>query len=336
MPVQSPEPSEPLTNSAMRIGVVVIGRNEGERLRRCLLSLRATTEAMVYVDSGSSDGSTRLASDIGAHVVELDLSQPFTAARARNAGFARLMEVSPKLDGVQFVDGDCEIVPGWMEAASRFLRVSPAYAVVCGRRRERYPERSVYNRLCDEEWDTPVGDARSCGGDALMRTSAFTAVGGYRDDLIAGEEPELCLRLRQAGWKIYRLPEEMTLHDAAIYRFGQWWKRSMRSGHAYGEGSWLHGASAERHWVAETRRALMWGTGIPVLIATASLLLSPWCLLLLAVYPLQLLRVWLTTGSLTTSWFLLLSKFAESLGIVQFHWARLLGQRKQIIEYKTP
>lgn len=320
----------------MRIGVVVIGRNEGERLRRCLLSLRATTEAMVYVDSGSSDGSTRLAFDIGAHVVELDLSQPFTAARARNAGFARLMEVSPGLDGVQFVDGDCEIAPGWMAAASRFLRESPDHAVACGRRRERYPERSVYNRLCDEEWDTPVGEARSCGGDALMRTSAFTAVGGYRDDLIAGEEPELCLRLRQAGWKIYRLPEEMTLHDAAISRFGQWWKRSVRSGHAYGEGSWLHGASAERHWVAETRRALVWGAGVPILIATTSLWLSPWCLLLLAVYPLQLLRVWLATGSLTTSWFLLLSKFAESLGIVQFHWARLLGKRRRIIEYKTP
>jgi len=335
MPARESDASDCPALAPLRAGVVVIGRNEGERLRRCLLSLRPASQAMVYVDSGSSDGSAQMASDMGAHVVELDLSQPFTAARARNAGFALLTKIAPELAWVQFVDGDCEISPGWMETATRFLVENPSYAVACGRRRERHPERSVYNRLCDEEWNTPIGDAKSCGGDAMMRTAAFTSVGGYRDDLIAGEEPELCLRLRQAGWKISRLPEEMTMHDAAIHRFGQWWRRSVRSGHAYGEGSWLHGATSEHHWVAETRRALIWGVGLPVLIAAISALLSPWCLLLLFVYPLQLVRIWAATGSLTTSWFLLLSKFAESWGIAKFHWARLLGQRRRIIEYKS-
>ncbi|HMC94328.1 MAG TPA: glycosyltransferase, partial [Polyangia bacterium] len=211
----------------------MIGRNEGERLRLCLRSLGcapvsggegAATDApalagpappCVYVDSGSTDGSVVLARGLGAHVVELDLGTPFTAARARNAGFRRLLEVAPGIAFVQFVDGDCEVVPGWLPRAARRLEERPELAVVCGRRRERFVGASLYNRLCDIEWDTPVGDARACGGDALIRRVALEGVGGYDPRLIAGEEPELCVRLRAAGFKVERLDADMTLHDAA-------------------------------------------------------------------------------------------------------------------------
>jgi GT2 family glycosyltransferase len=184
---------------------------------------------VVYVDSGSTDGSRELGSLLGAEVVELDLSRPFNAARARNAGFARLTELAPNANYVQFVDGDCEVAPGWLGAAASFLRQRLEVAAVCGRRRERYPERSVYNLLCDLEWDTPVGATKACGGDVLMRATAFHDVGGFREDLIAGEEPELCVRLRSAGWKIWRIDQEMTRHDIALRSFAQWWTRSVRS-----------------------------------------------------------------------------------------------------------
>lgn len=117
------------------------------------------------------------------------MTQPFTAARARNEGFACLHRLMPSVRYVQFVDGDCEVVAGWLPAAQAFLDQHPEVAVVCGRRRERYPTRSIYNQLCDLEWDTPVGQAKACGGDALMRADAFVQVNGYRADLIAGEEP---------------------------------------------------------------------------------------------------------------------------------------------------
>jgi hypothetical protein len=68
---------------------------------------------------------------------------------------------------VQFVDGDCEVDATWLATAQAFLEQHPAVAVVCGRR-ERFPQRSVYNLLWPE-WDTPVGEAKACGGDALMR-----------------------------------------------------------------------------------------------------------------------------------------------------------------------
>ena len=193
-----------------RVGVVAIGRNEGERLRRCLTSVVERAGVVVYVDSGSTDDSVEMARGLGAMVVDLDRTTPFTAARARNAGLATLREAAPGLELVQFVDGDCEVAAGWLELAARQLDAEPQVAVVCGRRRERHPEASIYNRLCDIEWDTPVGYADACGGDALMRVAALAEVGGYDPDLIAGEEPDLCLRLRQRGWKVLRMDAEMT------------------------------------------------------------------------------------------------------------------------------
>ena len=111
-------------------GVVVIGRNEGERLRACLLSVMHTGP-VVYVDSDSTDDSVRMARGLGAEVMALDLTVSFTAARARNAGFKRLMELAPDLSYVQFVDGDCEVVAGWLAIAMEFLMAHPQVAVAC-------------------------------------------------------------------------------------------------------------------------------------------------------------------------------------------------------------
>jgi len=253
------------TGSPHRVGVVIIGRNEGERLVRCLRSILGTggRYAVVYVDSNSTDTSVASARELGADVVNLDTTRKFTAARARNAGLARLLELHPNLEFVQFVDGDCELNAAWLPTAEAFLRANPEYAVVCGRRRERFPERSVYNHLCDLEWDTPVGPRAACGGDALMRVDAVRAVAGYRESLIAGEEPEMCFRMRKLGYHVMRLPDEMTLHDAAMFRVGQWFQRCRRAGHAYAEMAALHGHAPERPGVRPTLRALAWGVAWP-------------------------------------------------------------------------
>jgi GT2 family glycosyltransferase len=322
-----------------RVGAVVIGRNEGERLVRCLQSLRAEGGPLVYVDSDSTDGSATRAAELGALVVALDVKVPFTAARARNSGFRALREHWPQSEYVQFVDGDCEVVEGWIAAGVEFLDRHPRAAVVCGRRRERHPEASVYNQLCDLEWDTPVGQAKSCGGDALMRVSVVERVGGYRDDLIAGEEPELCVRIRQAGWQVWRLAVDMTLHDAAMTRFGQWWRRAVRAGHAFAEGAWLHGRPPERHWVRETRSALAWAVAIPVAVLAMLLTWPPLGLVLLAAYPVQWLRMaWSSPGPMPLRAMrastLLLGKFAEAWGVGRFAFRLLRGGPARLIEYK--
>lgn len=314
-----------------RVGAVIIGRNEGARLVACLASFPAWVRPLVYVDSGSTDGSVAAARVAGAEVVALDMSQPFTAARARNAGFARLQELAAP-DFVQFVDGDCRIQPGWLEAAASFLSARPSVAVVCGRRREVHPEASIWNRLCDAEWDTPPGQAKACGGDALMRVAAVAAVGGYDPTLIAGEEPELCVRLRRAGWEVWRIDHEMTLHDAAMTRIGQWWKRTRRAGHAFAEGAAMHGAPPERHWVAETRRAVLWGLVLP-LVTLLGLAVTPWAGLLLLAYPLQVLRLSRRIGRERAA-FLVLGKFPEAQGVLEYHLNRLRKRRAGLIEYK--
>lgn len=311
---------------------VVIGRNEGERLIRCLRSLLGQLPLVVYVDSGSSDGSAQAASALGAEVVDLDLDQPFTAARARNAGLAALEMRRTEVTYVQFVDGDCEVDPGWIATARAFLHHNPEVAAVCGRRRERFPERSIYNRLCDAEWDTPIGEALACGGDVLMRRDAVQQVGGYRADLIAGEEPELCLRLRRNGWRIWRLEAEMTLHDAQMLRFGQWWQRSRRAGHAFAEGAALHGKGPERHWRRETRRALLWGAALPLMLLGGAMI-WPWALLGWLMYLAQVLRLSRRMG-LEQALFTVLGKFAEAAGALEFYWNRWRGKSRALLEYK--
>ena len=321
------------------LGIVVIGRNEGERLRVCLESLQGRGHAVVYVDSGSSDGSVDLATALGASVVALDTRRPFSAARARNEGVRRLESVVPNATWVQFVDGDCEVFPGWTTTARQFLGAHPEVAAVCGRLRERHPERSVDNRLGAIEWDTPVGEARACGGIAMLRLEAFRQVGGFRDELVAGEEPELCVRLRARGWRVWRVDADMAWHDAAMTRLGQWWRRTVRAGFAYAEGVRLHGAPPERHWVREWRSAWLWGAVLPLAIAVAAVIAGPAVLCAFAIYPLQVLRLgWrlrgLERGRWARAFFLVAGKFPEALGQAKSWLQHRRRQQAVLIEYK--
>ena len=247
------------------LGIVTIGRNEGERLRRCLNSLVGRGLPVVYVDSNSTDDSVELAQSLGVDVVELDLSLPFTAARARNAGFARLQQLAPEVEFVQIVDGDCEVVSGWLDRARAVLEERPDVAVVFGRRRERNRDQTIYNRLADLEWDVPIGEVKACGGDAMILMEAFRRVGGYNPSIIAAEDDELCLRIRREGWKVLRIDAEMTLHDMAMTRFAQWWRRAVRCGHAYAEGAARYGRTPERHFVRQLRSTIFWGLLLPLL-----------------------------------------------------------------------
>lgn len=324
------------------VGIVAIGRNEGERLRRCLLSLVEFSSYIVYVDSGSTDESMEVARSLSVNVVDLDLSIPFTAARARNTGFEHLLKVNPNIQFVQFVDGDCEVVQGWLEEAYRQLQTHPEIAVVCGRRREKFPENSIYNRLCDLEWDSAIGESKYCGGDAMMRVSALRQVGGYNPNLIAGEEPELCVRLRQQGWKIWRINAEMTLHDAQMLVFPQWWKRNIRGGHAYAEGAYLHGKSPERHWLKDSRSIWLWGFIIPLLSLSLVVLTHGWSLMLLLGYPLLTYRIYKNKSqeglsnqdAFLYAIFCVIGKFPQLQGQIQFHVNRFLGKQNRLIEYK--
>jgi len=328
-----------------RIGAVAIGRNEGERLRRCLAALRRQTDRIVYVDSGSTDGSVETARGLGVAVVELDMSIPFTAARARNAGFAHLRERWSDVEIVQFVDGDMEILAGWFDDALAVFDARPEVVALCGVRRERHPERSLYNRICDVEWRIgEPGDTANFGGDVLFRVRALVEVGGYAEDIIAAEDDELGVRLRERGGVLLRIDRESTLHDADMERFEQWWTRAKRCGHAYAQVSDLHGRGGEKKFVREIKRAWVLGAVVP---GTAALLTVPtlglsW--LALGLYPLNAARIAWGTKKRGFSWAdaavwgasCALSPIPQAVGALKFHLDRLRSKRPEIIEYKGP
>lgn len=317
----------------LRIAAVAIGRNEGERLIRSLVSFQGRVDRLVYVDSGSTDGSVEAARAAGAEIVELDPTTLFTVSRARNAGFKQLTETGETPDLVQFVDGDCEVREGWIETAAAFLAENPTVAAVSGRRRERYPEATLWNRVIDAEWNSPVGEAKACAGDAMVRTDAFREVGGFDPDTIVGEEAEMCVRMRRAGWRIWRLDAEMTLHDVAMTKLSQWWRRTRRVGYGYGEAVALYGAPPERHKVPETRRALIWGLGVPAL-ALIGALFNPWFILLILALPLQALRLVLKGETPLRASFLMLGKLPEALGILEFWYKHITSAERSRIDYK--
>ena len=323
------------------LGIVIIGRNEGERLVSCLNSVEHAGAPVVYVDSGSTDGSIEIAKSRDIEVVELIMDRPFTAARARNAGYKRLLELHPGMNLVQFIDGDCIVAEQWLEFAGNYLNANPRTAIVCGRRKELYPEHSLYNRLCDAEWNSPIGESDACGGDFMVKTKAFAEVDGFNDGLIAGEEPELCFHLRQNSWTIYRADEPMTFHDAAMTTFGQWFRRMTRSGYAYAARSALHRNVPGGLCRRENLRIMFWAAALPLAILAGILTLSTWFALLLLAYPLQYLRLrnWVKHNDAEApaaqyAFFLVVGKWPELVGQIMFLSRWLRDAEQTLIEYK--
>ena len=331
-----------MNTTGKAIGIVIIGRNEGERLKNCVRSLaNDSSRKIVYVDSASSDDSVSFVKNEGFDVVELDMSLPFSAARARNEGYRFLLERYHDIEFIQFVDGDCEVDAHWLNTAKQHLEANTKLAAVCGRRKERYPEKTIYNKLCDIEWNTPIGKAKATGGDFLCRASALVEVNGFNPQVIAGEEPELCFRLRSKGWELERIDALMTLHDANMTSIKQWFKRNERSGHAYAQGFDMHGSSEEKFKRSDVMRITLWGLAIPVAIILAALIFGSFALFAFLIYPIKIAQIARkeipkhgVVAGLAYSTSLMMGKFAELKGIANYLIKRLSGQKFEIIEYK--
>ena len=324
-----------MSEPAFRTGVVAIGRDEGERLKRCLRSLQNVRGPVTYVDSASTDGSAEEARALGAQVVPLDVTQPFTAARARAAGVAAMERDCRAPEFLFFVDGDCEVEEGFVESAENFLDRHSDVATVCGRRRERFPHATRYNALIDREWNTPVGEALACGGDAVYRYSAYREAGGFDPAMLAGEEPELCARLKGLGWRIFRMDVPMTVHDAAMTEWSQWWGRAVRSGMGYLQ-AWLQ---TRRHagrplYGKELLRSVLWAGVLPLVALVLSVVLSPLALL---IWPLvtaaQYARLARRSGGFA-AWLSIAGKYAELTGIIRYAVRAIAGRSGSTVHYK--
>jgi cellulose synthase/poly-beta-1,6-N-acetylglucosamine synthase-like glycosyltransferase len=306
-------------------GIVVIGRNESARLPACLASVAQYRGHILYADSASTDDSTDIARSMGAVVVELDGSTPLTPARGRNEGYRAFLDHFPDCEFIQFVDGDSVIIPDWIETAWAFLRENDRVAVVCGHVIEEHPQSSIYNWLCSDEWKGPVGQIDACGGNAMVRVAALEETGGFRADLVAGEEAELMARMRSRGWEIWRVDAPMVAHDADIHRFADWWARARRGGFASANVWWLTRHLPERLYGAQLRSALLWTVILPLgALALSALLRSPAFLGIVPVaWLLQMARISVRRGALKAqSWayaaLIMLAKVPETAGALGF------------------
>jgi GT2 family glycosyltransferase len=333
-----------LTNNVSLVGIVVIGRNEGQRLLLSLQSMQSSQCPLIYVDSGSSDNSSEVAKSLADIVHALDPSRPFSAARARNEGFELLTKAFPNVQYVQFVDGDCIIAPNWFVAAQKAMQEDASRAVVVGHLEESYPDKSVYNRLCALEWKSPPGDMKNfgaLGGISMVRKDVFMTLNGFKENVIAGEDSEFGVRLSLAGFKVTKIDHHMATHDANMTKFSQWWTRAVRAGHAIGQRAGLNGHTVARDCVQERKSTLVWGVFIPIL---ALLLLIPskgFSLLILFTYVLLAYKVFRFRKNLGESagdaWiyakFIVLGKFANGIGLVKYY-INSLKKQYAIIEYK--
>lgn len=337
------ESNPTVTTDLNDIGMVIIGRNEGERLKAGLRSIPNGLGPIVYVDSGSSDDSVAFARSMQVEVVALDMSVGFTAARARNSGFKRLTELCSHCRYVQFMDGDCALATDWIETASRHLDQHSEVLAVWGSRREVAAHKSILNAICDVEWNqAEPGPTKSFGGDVMMRIAALQNIGGYREDVIAAEDDEVSIRLRASGGSIVRLDAPMTFHDASMLQFTQWWKRARRAGYAYALVSSIHGGEPEFYFRDDVRRSVLWGCLIPLCA-----LIGAWLhwLIPIAALALYALRAFRTGKALqprgwppkvAAGWGIScsLSPIPQFAGICSFLFDRLRKKTPQIIEYK--
>jgi Glycosyl transferase family 2 len=330
------------------LSVVAIGRNEGARLDRCLESiarmrpLQGSIE-VIYVDSGSTDGSPDRAAQFKVKVIRLESANPCAAA-GRNAGWR-----AAKAPIIFFLDADTVLDADFVADSIAELN-DPGVAVVFGNRRETNPEASIYNRLLDLDWISASGAVEFCGGDALIRREVLERVGGYDERLIAGEEPDMCQRIRSLGFTVLHLDRPMTGHDLAMTRFSQYWRRAIRSGYAYAEVSARFRNTGLPLWDREARRNLVHGTAMLAIIVgapLASIAMHSVIPIAAAVAIIAVLAIrtairyrWKTTDLGTLLLFGLHSHLAQIpllFGQLKYQRDRLTGKTAELIEYKdTP
>jgi len=332
------------TSNTHALGFVIIGRNEGERLKAGLGAIQklCPQSPVVYVDSGSTDDSVVYVKSVKVDVVVLDMSIPFTAARARNAGFAHLLDENPSLRYVQFMDGDCELLPGWVMAATETLEDHDKNAIVSGRRVEKFPEASIYNTLMDIEWNTPIGETLAVLGDMCVKVSVFKEVDGFNEQIIAAEDDDICLRVRHAGYSVFRLGANMSQHDANIMQLSQWYRRSKRGGHGYANIYHIHGSGPEKYFRRELLSIALWGGSVPLAFIFFLLINPTIALLIFTIYSLFITKTVfrrLKMGDSVNVAFaygllIFTGKLPELIGAFQYWKNQLLCRKHQLIEYK--
>lgn len=227
------------------VSVVVVTRNEADRIRDCLESVLAAvtpvgvTEVIV-VDSNSTDETVDIAREFPVTVLRITDSERTGPSAGRHVGFERASG-----EYVLFVDGDMHLNSGWVQDALDRLARDSALAGVDG-------------HLDDEGAAGTVAPVEYLRGVALYDAAALSAVGGFDPQLSALEDVDLGLRLRHAGYRLERLPAVVSTHptETGIGERMRRWRR----GYYFANGEVLRKSLGESrllaHWLYRIRLSL--------------------------------------------------------------------------------
>ncbi len=218
------------------IAIIIPFHDRTDCLRTLLASVAKSTypDYRVYlVDNRSREPETRrfLAGLDRARCELLEFDEPFNYSRLHNVIVERLAQ-----EVLVFLNNDMEVItPDWLEAMLEHVLRAGVAAVGCKllRRNGRVQHAGLTFRpsawLCAqnitdaEGYDYHKMQREVAGVTAacmMIRRSVFRQVGGFNeiDFPIGFSDADLCLRLRQAGWKIMYTPFARLYHDESATR----------------------------------------------------------------------------------------------------------------------
>lgn len=206
------------------LSVVLITKNQAWNATRLIesvleaISPLSSTE-VTLVDSASADETVELARRYPISILRLRGGQPLSPAIGRYVGYQHA-----KGEYILFLDGDTRLVPGWLPWALRTLQENPRAGAVTGHvinlptsAVAEEPTPPLLKNLPEIPREVLWGSSGG-GGAALYRRSVLEQVGTFNPYLCSDEEPELGLRIRQAGYRFLELDYPIVRHynDAPV------------------------------------------------------------------------------------------------------------------------
>jgi len=194
----------------MTVSVVLIAKNQDWNSRRLIESILQGNGSyelldVILVDSASSDSTIEFAQEYPIDVLRLRPDQILTPAAGRYVGYKRA-----RGEFILFVDGDMELCHGWLGDALSMMQTDCTVGVATGQIVDVSPGETK-PRVENVE-RSGCKNVSYCGGAALYRRSVLESVGVFNPYLYSEEEPELCLRIRHAGYRIVELQRTVVFH----------------------------------------------------------------------------------------------------------------------------
>jgi len=257
----------------MELSVVLITKNQAWNISRLIESVLretscASSKEIILVDSASTDETISLASRYAANIFRLKPGQRLSPAIGRYVGYKQSSG-----EYVLFLDGDTELIPGWLPHALRLMCERPDVGGVTG---------GVINLPTSAAAQRPAAPAQKThpappkevlwcnyggGGVAMYRRPAMERAGTFNPNLNAEEEPELGLRIRQAGYRLFELDYPMAFHynDAPVAVSSVLSRRRRNFLVGMGQGARYHlGTKVFWTWLRER----WWGPASALLLAS--------------------------------------------------------------------